>query len=260
MKITIITLGSRGDVQPFVALGRYLQQAGHETVIVGADDFDDFVEGYGLPYHPLGLSVRDAAAAGAAHDLIREGNSVLDQLLSGEIEPEQILSTAEIVIEAATGSDLILSTSGYMAIQVQIAAEKLGLPVINAFMSPYITTREHPNLLTWRVRQPKSQWARVQLNLQIGLKMINQFRAATRAANAARRALELPPVGPFAIARATSSGPRMHVFSPFVYPEPAEWGPEDVAVGYFFLDDIDWMPPAELTSFLENGPPPVYVG
>ena len=49
--------------------------------------------------------------------------------------------------------------------------------------------------------------------------------------------------------------------SPHVVPPPADWGPSTTMTGYWFLDGAgDWRPPAHLAAFLEDGPPPVYVG
>ena len=53
MHIKLLTLGSRGDVQPFVALGLRLQNQGHDVTVITAEQFADFVIGYGLPFAPL---------------------------------------------------------------------------------------------------------------------------------------------------------------------------------------------------------------
>ena len=56
MRITILAFGSRGDVQPYVALGLGLQQAGHQILVCTGDDFETFVTARGLDFHPAGLS------------------------------------------------------------------------------------------------------------------------------------------------------------------------------------------------------------
>jgi sterol 3beta-glucosyltransferase len=50
MKITIITMGSRGDAQPFVALGMGLVQVGHEVMICTSDCFKSLIQERGLHY------------------------------------------------------------------------------------------------------------------------------------------------------------------------------------------------------------------
>ena len=53
MRITITTVGSRGDVQPYVALGLGLKEAGHEVRLATYAPFEDFVRGRGLGYYPI---------------------------------------------------------------------------------------------------------------------------------------------------------------------------------------------------------------
>jgi sterol 3beta-glucosyltransferase len=52
MQITILTYGSRGDVQPYVALGLGLQRAGHRVRLAAPEGFEGFVTGYGLDFAP----------------------------------------------------------------------------------------------------------------------------------------------------------------------------------------------------------------
>ena len=53
----------------------------------------------------------------------------------------------------------------------------------------------------------------------------------------------------------------LYGFSPAVIPRPADWGGRTHVTGYWFLDPAPgWTPPADLVAFLQNGPPPVYVG
>src|SRR5690606_32740434 len=53
MQITILTYGSRGDVQPYVALGLGLQRAGYRVRLAAPEGFAAFVTGYGLGFAPL---------------------------------------------------------------------------------------------------------------------------------------------------------------------------------------------------------------
>ena len=53
MKVSIITIGSRGDIQPYVALGLGLKQAGFDVSIVTYSYYQQFVEAYGLKLKPL---------------------------------------------------------------------------------------------------------------------------------------------------------------------------------------------------------------
>ncbi len=61
MHITIIAGGSRGDVQPYVALGKGLHEAGHTVRILTSDDFADLVTDYGLDFFTTGGSAQAVA-------------------------------------------------------------------------------------------------------------------------------------------------------------------------------------------------------
>ena len=56
MRIAIIAIGSRGDVQPFVALGAGLQRAGHDVHIIAGNDFEAMIAEQGLAFAPVGVA------------------------------------------------------------------------------------------------------------------------------------------------------------------------------------------------------------
>ena len=64
MRITILAFGSRGDVQPNIALGLALQREGHKVCLVALNQFKAFVESRGLDFFPLGVDMRDLHDAG----------------------------------------------------------------------------------------------------------------------------------------------------------------------------------------------------
>ena len=59
MKITMLALGSRGDIQPYVSLGMGLQRAGHDVLLATHTNFEEFVTSHGLGFHDLGGDVRE---------------------------------------------------------------------------------------------------------------------------------------------------------------------------------------------------------
>ncbi len=54
MKIVLVTFGSRGDVQPMLALALAIQREGHEVLLAGPPERAEWAEEYGCPYQPLG--------------------------------------------------------------------------------------------------------------------------------------------------------------------------------------------------------------
>lgn len=53
MKIAILTLGTRGDVQPYAVLGKALMQRGHDVTFSTAKNFERFILSYGIPFVPV---------------------------------------------------------------------------------------------------------------------------------------------------------------------------------------------------------------
>ena len=53
MKTCILTMGTRGDVQPYIALGLGLQGSGHEVTLATLVEFESFVKAHGILYAPL---------------------------------------------------------------------------------------------------------------------------------------------------------------------------------------------------------------
>lgn len=58
MKLSILTLGTRGDVQPYIALGLGLQQAGHSVILGTSSDFEEMASAHGIRFAPFRLPIR----------------------------------------------------------------------------------------------------------------------------------------------------------------------------------------------------------
>lgn len=247
MRICILTIGTRGDVQPYIALGLGLKSAGHEVTIATLEDFKLLVQSYGLHYHTLRGDFLKAARGQAGQKgvnpfkLIRQYMDMAKDTLADEWESAQ---SAEVFIynPAAIG--------GYHI------AEKLGIPVFAAFPAPlYSPTQEFPSpFLPFKDLGPFNKLSHrffARMGPALYRKTINEFR---------RNVLGLPPA---------KGEDRLHgrpvrklyCYSEAVVPRPADWDESSVVTGYWFLDAPgDWRPDPELVRFLEAGPPPVYVG
>lgn len=252
-KVAILTLGSRGDVQPYVALGRGLQAAGHDVILATAAQFEQFVTGNGLPFAPLDpafLELTETQAGRAAFEKRSAGLSLF----------KQVMPIFRRVLDecwaAAQGADAVVyhvkALAGYHI------AEKLGVPAFVAMALPVAPTRAFANpILPARLPAFANRWS-FALN-SAGkapfMGVINEWRQKT---------LGLPPRGRFASEAALPGRgpvPVLHAYSEQVVPRPADWPPHVAVTGYWFLDGgAEWQPPAALQAFLEGGPPPVYVG
>ncbi|MFO7630963.1 MAG: glycosyltransferase [Caldilinea sp.] len=252
MNILILTLGSHGDVQPYVALGRGLQDAGHVVKLVTAEPFEQFVTEHGLTFAPLQGKFLDLIQTNAGRAAIAGKGNALK--LMQQVKPmfRQMLDDAWRV---ADGSDIVIyhpkALGGYSI------AEKLGVPPILALPAPlYSPTRSFPSpLLPFNDLGGTLNLASHRITIwlaSVSMRgILNQWR---------KDVLKLPAVKN-ELMREGRPVLRLYPYSPAVAPMPADWGAHSVATGYWFLERSDeWQPPSDLTTFLENGPPPVYIG
>jgi sterol 3beta-glucosyltransferase len=258
LKVAIIALGSRGDVQPHVALGVGLRRAGHSVRIVTSSDFGDLVRSHDLEFCDTGVSTE--AIANEMHDLLEAGNFLKIMTAMGDSARRVAVQVAANGLEACEGSDVIVSGLGGLFVG-QALAEKLGVPFVQAYLYPFSPTREFPGVLTPVSQTPLTSW----LNAPSHRATQQMLWQTTRSADAAVRVevLGLKPStfwGPFA-ALAGMDHLSLYGYSEHVIPMPRDWPSHNLVTGYWFLDpSVEWRPPAELVAFLETGPPPVYVG
>jgi sterol 3beta-glucosyltransferase len=260
MRIAILASGSRGDIQPYVALGVGLQEAGHEIRLVTHRDFEALVQSHGLAFWPVAGNVQAIAQSTEMRDRIDSGN-FLALLAQMAREAERgAVGLAERGLAACRGMDLILAGLGGVFVGLALA-EKLGLPLVQAYYTPFTPTRAYPSFLLAGL----PSWFGGSLNRlshhlarQI---MWQSFRSADRLAR--QRVLGLPPApfwGPYH-ADPIRHMPILYGFSPSVLTPPLDWGDSIHVTGYWFLEETaDWTPPPALVEFLQAGPPPVYVG
>ena len=258
MRIVIIATGSRGDVEPYVALGKGLQAAGHVVRLVTHRDFESLAVAHGVEFWPVEGSVQDVAQSMA--ELIEKGNflAILSQM--GKEAQRGALALASASLAACQGMDLIVAGLGGMFVGVAIG-EKLGIPLVQAYYIPFTPTRAYPAFV---VPKPPALLGTLpnRPSYQIARQMIWQaFRSADAAAR--RKVLDMPPApffGPFDAAPMRGQ-PILYGYSPAVIPPPADWGADVHVTGYWFLDPAeDWTPDAALAEFLAAGPSPVFVG
>lgn len=75
MKVFIFTLGTRGDVQPYVAFARGLMAAGHEAVVCTDDRFRDFIAGQGVAVAKFNGLMGDLSESAEAKEVMEQGGS-----------------------------------------------------------------------------------------------------------------------------------------------------------------------------------------
>jgi len=256
MRIAIIAPGSRGDVQPYIALGKGLQNAGHSVRLVSHSNFESLITSYGLEFWSFGNDVKEAVENSEMRELTEKGNFLLLMAKMAKEAQREALHFAEGGLRAAQGMDMVLAGMGGLFIGLALA-EKLGLPLVQAYVVPFTPTREFSSVLTPKLPTFLKRFSH-HLTRQL---MWQGFRSADTIAR--KTVLNLPAapfLGPFH-SRATQHMPILYGFSPAVIPAPADWDENTHVTGFWFVDEAqDWQPPDALLDFLQSGSAPVYIG
>jgi sterol 3beta-glucosyltransferase len=253
MRVAIHTLGTRGDVQPYLALAVGLKAAGHEVMIAAPSQFEAFVGARGVAFAHLPgeflalMETPEAKAAMTGSAGFAAGLKMMK--LFKPIARRQL--TAEWQAAQSFQPDLIIHHP--KAIAAPHIAAKLSCPAVLASPLPGFTPTASfaSPLVPFRSLGPLNRLTHSVMAESGGAlfrKMIGEWRVSE---------LQLP--------RKPETKPKpnatLYAYSAHVVPVPPDW-PDTVAVtGYWFLDDTDdWQPGPELQAFIDGGEPPVYVG
>jgi sterol 3beta-glucosyltransferase len=255
MRIALMTIGTQGDVQPFVALALRLKSRGHDVVLATPGDFEAFVSSYGVPYQSLGGNIQallsqarfdKAMSAGALSNvpaLLRQGLELVD-------------AAARAGWQAAQGADLlVLNMNTSFGIDF---GEALGIPVAMLAPQPLVPTGDFP-LCIFGGRDMGRVLNRLSYSGMNGQQAyFNRARKSLR-----KDLLGLGPLRRGGFFRDVD-GSRLtvlHCYSPLVSPRPADWPGSAHVTGYFRLaDNSGWQPSEAFRSFLAAGEAPVYIG
>ena len=255
MRVCILTVGTRGDVQPYVALGTALQAAGHEVKVATLGDYEALVRAYGLEFalfeeSPLSFLERVIASGGSFLRRAYETKGILNSMM------ERLVADA---LRFAQEADLII-TSNLLIYPGYQLSKLLTVPSIGTFLAPYLRTRAFPN--------PAFCSGRHSLPGPGNLLTYDFFNEAVwqlyrGSMNRHQHRFGLRPLPRWGMARQMlrDDYPFLCAYSPSVVPRPADWSDDIHVTGYWFLDaPTHWEPPAALQAFLDAGPPPVYIG
>jgi UDP:flavonoid glycosyltransferase YjiC (YdhE family) len=260
MRIAINALGTRGDIQPYVALGIGLKRAGHEVRLVTHAIFRELVNQHGLTLYSLDLDPREVLLTESLSQL---GNNPIrvNQWIEHRFAPV-LGSVFEATFQAARDAELMVNSG--LSIAGWHVAEKLGIPAVAAYLWPATPSRYMPGA-TGQIPPP---WIPFKgLFNYLSTKLSNQlfFRLLSPLVNRCRdQVLGLRPLtlrDYWSLDSPASQAPLVYGFSSAVVPKPPDWGPNQQIAGYWFLDaDEGYVPDPALAQFLQAGEPPVCVG
>jgi len=237
MRIAMIAPGSRGDVQPYIALGKGLKEAGHVVRLVTHQNFERLVHSHGLAFWPVQGNVQDIAQSAEMRKLLEGGHFLAIMSQMAKEAQRGALHLAEGGLAACRGMDLVLAGIGGLFVGLALA-EKLGLPLLQAYYIPFTPTQAFPSFLL--PKQPS--WLGGSLN-RLSHHLARQimwqgFRSADRLARRKVLGLAVAPFwGPYHSDHALHH-PILYGFSPSVIPKPPDWDHHIHVTGYWFLDPV----------------------
>ena len=258
-RVLILTFGSRGDVQPFVALGAVLAQRGHEVTVCTGQGFDELITSRGLRSNPLSIDIRDVLDAPEVQAAMKSFRGWIRAFRANRSLMQRQMDDMWAVVQQESPNMIVYHPKAFAA---PYFARALGVAAIPAFLQPaFVPTGAFPNPI-FPLPDLGSFGNRLTGRLMGSLtrfgygSLLRPWLARTPAVPASPSLNAMGGYHP-----KSRPIPILHAHSRHVVPKPADWGPDIHVTGYWFTDpDSDWVPPDDLARFLASGPPPAYVG
>jgi UDP:flavonoid glycosyltransferase YjiC (YdhE family) len=250
LKVLLATIGSRGDVQPMLALAQALRARGHYPTVAAPADFEAWISSFGVPFAPLGVDMQaylnqnKNALTGNAMAMMRETT----RFLQSQMAPQ-----ARQLQAACAGAD-VLVFAGIAAVVAPSVAEAQGLPALRVnYTTAMIASRDYPPpLATWRTAPGWLNAWMWKIERAIGGWIVK------KPFNAMRAGLGLPAQDNI-VPGLSDFSPAVNAVDEGVFPPSTSWPKPYPYANFLFFDDPMPLDP-ELAAWLDAGPPPVYVG
>ncbi|KAL5418411.1 hypothetical protein PMIN03_001127 [Paraphaeosphaeria minitans] len=282
LNIVIIVIGSRGDIQPFLRIGKILKEDyGHRVRIATHPAFKSFIENdTGLEFFSIGGNPSELMAFMVKNpglipnlETVKEGEIGRRRAAMYEMFEGMWRACIDATDDENDHTNLKMMGGAHPFICDAIIAnppsfapphiaERLGVPLHMMFTFPYTPTVQFPHPLA-NIQNSNvdtkyinfMSYPLVEMMTWQGLgDLINRFRSRT---------LHLDEVStlwaPGQLFR--MKVPYTYMWSPGLVPKPKDWGPEIDIAGFVFLDlASSFKPPDDLQKYLDAGEPPVYIG
>ena len=258
MRIVLLASGSRGDVQPYVALGVGLKKKGYEVCVATAENFKDYVASYGLNFLALHRDISQVMDR-AEIEVQMKARKPISFILSfnkvNEDFRKELNEAQEKAWEACEDADAIVFHPGLM--NGYYFSKKLGIPGILASPIPFSPTSEYPAIIFYNSPRLGGWFNRISHSV------FNQVFWGS--------------IKPSVVALWKKHDPSLRVKNPLtlihkeellllysisghVVPPAHDWNDSIKVTGYWFPNVNSWRPSERLTEFLESDSDPVYIG
>lgn len=240
MKIKIPTIGSRGDVQPFIALAQGLSRAGHSVNILSHPVMSNLVESHGVMFQPVGPDIdMDEVSASIRAKASNPWKGLMEVM---RFAFDTLEKSHQDILDTIKSADLVIISSSSAAGKNE--SELLNLPYASVNLMPWGIQYSDPN----RPILKKMLYGAID-GIAKGV--------TTKPLNNLRKKQGLPPVGPEGMASPTLD---LIPISPVVFPPISFWPKRHHMTGYWFVKNPEgWIPPIEVEKFLDQGDPPIVI-
>ncbi|ETS79828.1 hypothetical protein PFICI_07357 [Pestalotiopsis fici W106-1] len=269
LNIVIQVVGSRGDVQPFIALGNELQRHGHRVRLATHDVFHDFIRNSSLEFFPIGGDPADLMAY-----MVKNPGLIpsMKSLRAGDIQHKRRMVATMLdgcwrsCVHPDPDTGIPFVADAIIANPPSFAhvhcAEALSIPLHLMFTMPWSPTRAyaHP-LADIKIKTPHISPEAANY-FSYGVVEWMTWQGLGDVINEWRESIDLEAVpfseGPSLVQ--TQKIPFTYCWSPSLVPKPFDWPGHIDVCGFFFREAPIFEPNKQLRAFLDAGPPPVYIG
>ncbi|KAI9265866.1 UDP-Glycosyltransferase/glycogen phosphorylase [Helicostylum pulchrum] len=253
LHFTCITIGTRGDVQPYIALCKGLMKEGHRCRIATHDEFQGWIEEHGIEFRTVGGDPGELMRICVENNFFSV-NFVVEGL---RLFKDWIGDLLTFSWKAVQGTDVILESPSAM-IGVHMA-EALRVPYFRSFPMPMTRTRSFPHPFA----TPNNPKGRLYNDMTYVLFDHAIWRAIATRTNSFRQSVLGLPATTYEKLEVHNI-PYLYSFSPSIVPSPLDWQDWIHCTGYWFLDNpqTGWKPDPELKAFIDapDNRPIVYIG
>ena len=261
MKIGIYTYGTRGDVQPYIALALGLMDKGHQITLSAPVNFKDFVEGFGVPFRGLYGDVEEFMNLPEGQRVLQSENTIKLMKHFYKVLNNWKVPLRKSYFDAIGNVDYIIANSATLPIVSAIAEKQNKKMALTYFMPPVVPTTEFPladfdffnfswyNKLTYKITH--SFW----------------WKFVKEETNEYRQELGLPILEENLITHINKQKPLdLYCISQTLIPQPKDWESHHKITGFLTVPNkkrethsFDKIT-SELTEWLEQGEKPIYIG
>ncbi len=256
--ITILCGGTRGDVQPYLALAIELKKMGKEVRIAVTRNHEALIRSYGIDFFSIDVDIN---SLNIDQNMIREAQQAdnpLKMFFSFQKMKKFGVHMVGHYYDACEGSEAIVYHPG-MAIG-HFAAKKMGIPSILASPFPLNKTKEQTSVILYG-KVPNKPWLNpfsyTLLQNMLWMTSDDSLKPFWK-----EKFGHLPADYGCPFERHNNQRhPAIVSCSNYIFPRPTDWNKHIHQNGYWFLEEQDeYIPPTELMDFLNSGEKPIFIG